>query len=80
VKKRSISKSGAPELGEPFYSPQQLGHFNERYVERLRVAVATGLEHAVEGVTGEARHESVPVHSIRTGGRCHERHPQTVPR
>jgi hypothetical protein len=48
--KRCISAAGAAELGEPFYSRQQLGHFNERYLGRLRAAVATGLEHAVEGV------------------------------
>jgi hypothetical protein len=47
---RSISKSGPAELGEPFYSRQQLGHFNQRYVDRLRAAAATGLEHAVEGM------------------------------
>jgi hypothetical protein len=47
---RSISKDGPAELGEPFYSRQQLGHFNQRYVDRLRDAIASGRERAIEGV------------------------------
>ena len=36
---RSISKSGPPELGEPFYSrQQQLGRFNKRSAARHEVA------------------------------------------
>lgn len=49
MKKRSISKKGEAELGEPHFSRQQLGHFNERYVDRLRDAIAAGTERAVEG-------------------------------
>jgi hypothetical protein len=47
---RSISKSGAAELGEPFYTRQQLGHFHDGFVDRLRAAIAAGSESAVEGV------------------------------
>jgi hypothetical protein len=47
---RSISKSGAAELGEPFYTRQQLGHFHDRFVDRLRTAIAAGSERAVEGI------------------------------
>jgi hypothetical protein len=47
---RCISASGPAELGEPTYSRQQLGRFNQRYVERLRAAIANGSESAVEGV------------------------------
>jgi hypothetical protein len=38
---RSISKSGPAELGEPLYS---------RHVDRLRAAIASGCEGAVEGI------------------------------
>ena len=46
---RSISKSGPAELGEPFYSRQQLGTFHEKFVCRMRGAIAAGAERVVEG-------------------------------
>jgi hypothetical protein len=49
MKKRSISKSGEPELGEPHFSRQQLGTFHEKFVTRMRDAMAAGAERAVEG-------------------------------
>ena len=45
---RSISKSGPAELGEPFYSRQQLGTFHETFVTRMRDAISAGTENAVE--------------------------------
>jgi hypothetical protein len=48
VKKRSISKHGEAELGEPHFSRQQLGTFHEKFVERMRAAVSAGTENAVE--------------------------------
>ena len=48
--KRSISKSGPPELGEPAFPMQMLVRWNGLYVERMRAAIAAGLEHAVEGI------------------------------
>jgi hypothetical protein len=45
---RSISKTGPAELGEPFYSRQQLGVFHEKFVESMRSAISAGTENAVE--------------------------------
>jgi hypothetical protein len=45
---RSISKTGPAELGEPFYSRQQLGTFHETFVTRMRDAISAGTENAVE--------------------------------
>jgi hypothetical protein len=45
---RSISKTGPAELGEPFYSRQELGAFHEKFVGRMRAAISAGTENAVE--------------------------------
>jgi hypothetical protein len=47
---KSISKDGPPELGEPAFPMQMLVRWNGLYVERMRDAIAAGLEHAVEGI------------------------------
>ena len=48
---RSTSKSGPPELGEPFYSrQQQLGHLNKCFTSRMRAAIAAGRVCVVEGI------------------------------
>jgi hypothetical protein len=48
MKTRSISKHGEPELGKPHFSRQQLGTFHEKFVTRMRDAIAAGAENAVE--------------------------------
>lgn len=48
MKKRSISKKGEAELGEPHFSRQQLGTFHEKFVTRMRAAISAGTESAVE--------------------------------
>jgi hypothetical protein len=53
--KCSISKHGEPELGEPHFSRQQLGTFHEKFVTRMRDAIAAGTKIAVE-------------HTVRTPG------------
>jgi hypothetical protein len=50
VKKRSISKHGDAELGEPAFSRQQLGAFHKRFVSRMLDAIASGSERASPGV------------------------------
>ena len=50
MKPRSISKHGEPELGEPHFSRQQLGHFHEKFVTRMLDAIAAGSERVPPGV------------------------------
>jgi hypothetical protein len=47
---RSISKDGPPELREPAFPMQMLVRWDGLYVERMRGAIAAGLERAVEGI------------------------------
>jgi hypothetical protein len=47
--KRSISKHGEPELGEPFFSRERLGEVHKRFVTRMLDAIAAGSERVSPG-------------------------------